>query len=580
VPFNYQGQTISQPGVIANMNNSGIASPANTNTRELVLVGSAGGGQPKTVLSFSDPVTAQNVLQSGEGLTAVLRALSPSTDPNRSPGTVKFVRVDPAIQSTYNVLSTATTVIALTSVGYGDYTKRITTQVLAGSIQGLKATVTLDAVTLTKDNLYQAAISVQYTGAAVSGLTTVSNAAGAITGSAGPLGTETLQWTASFATYSTVQQLVNFINSQTGWVATILTSIPGSATANALDDATAQACKASAFTVTATLQAVINWYNTTNIVTAVRPASVGLLPTVMAASAYLTGGTNGATTNADWSLAFSALQNSPMTRIIVPLTGLATIHAMGDTHCAYMSQSNVRKNRVQIVGGALGETVSAVLTRAQNLNSRRTSLIWPGIQDIDPITQVLTTYAPYMVAAQAGAILSSLPITNALTRQTLACKGLEGTLQSTLLLSDYDNLVNGGVMAIQFQQNSLGNAYRFVRSVMTWLQDTNLVNVELSCVANEDYVTIQVGDVVDALVGQPGSPIGMAMVKSAIDSKLRILYDQGAIVGNTVSDAFNDIQASLTNGVVLSSYNATIPAPMNFFGITTNFSLYSSQRTS
>ncbi|UOF90774.1 hypothetical protein LSG31_00380 [Fodinisporobacter ferrooxydans] len=578
MPWTYAGETLSQPGVIAAIDNTGISTPANTNTRELVLVGSAGGGQPKTVLTFTDPATAQNVLQSGTGLTAVLRALNPSDDPTVSPGIVKFVRIDPATQSSYNVVNGATTVIQLESVGYGSYTDRITTQITAGSIQGLKANVTLDNTSLTQDNLYQAAFSVQYTGSQASGLVTVSNASGYIEGLAGPAGTETVQWTANFSTYTTIQQVINYINSQTGWTASLISANPNGPSANALDDASSQACKATAYTVTAILQAVINFYNGTNLVTATRPNSVGLLPSTMTAPAYLTGGTNGTPTNTDWSDAFLALQNEGLARIIVPLTDQSTIHAMGDSHCAYMSQPNIRKNRVQFAGGLAGETVSQVLTRAQNLNSRRTTLVWPGIQDVDPITFQLTTYAPYYVAAQAAAIFSSLPIVQALTRQSLKCKGLEGTLQSTLQSSDYDNLVNGGVCAIQFQQNSLGNAYRFVRSVTTWLQDTNLVNVEISCVANEDYVSIAVGDTVDALIGTPGTPVGVGRVMSAIDGTLRSLYEEGAVVGDKISDAYGNIVVKLNQGAVTSTYNATIPAPINFAGLTTKFSLYSTTK--
>lgn len=574
--WSYGGQTISQPGVIVQSDNSGISAPANTNTRELVLIGKSGGGKPKTVLSFSDPTAARNVLQSGEGLTAVLRAMNPSTDPARTPGTVKFVRVDPAEQSIYNVLNSATTVAALASTGYGLYTKQISTQVQTGTLRGLKGTVTLGTTALSQDNIYQSLLTIQYTGSDASALTTVSNSAGSITGSSGALASETLKWTASFATYTTVQQLINYINAQAGWLAVITTASPNSASTDALDDQAATACKTTAATVTGTLQALINWYNTTGIVTAARGTNTGLLPTAMSAPAYMTGGTNGTTTNDDWAAAYTALQNEPLARILVPITGAAAIHAMGDAHCKYMSQSNIRNDRVQIIGGVAGETPTQALARAQALNSRRTELIWPGIQDVDPITFALTTYPPYMVAAQAAAILSSLAITNAMTRQAISCKGLEGNLQSTLNKSDYDSLVDGGVTAIKFFQNSQGNAFRFVRSVTTWLQDTNLVNVEISVVCNEDYVNIMVGDAVDALIGQDGSPIGAGNVNAAIDATCRRLFNDKIIVGDTLAQAYNNIQVQLSNGIFTASYNATIPAPMNFGGITTKFGLYSS----
>ncbi|KIL42078.1 hypothetical protein SD70_02525 [Gordoniibacillus kamchatkensis] len=577
MPWTYGGQTISQPGTIVVADNSGISAPPNTNIRELVLIGSSGGGKPKTVLTITDPTQAQQLLVSGQGLTAVLRALRPSTDDNRTPGVVKFVRVDPALQSTYNLVNGATTVVTLTSVDYGDYTKQISTQVQAGSIQGLKATITpAGGVPITQDNIYQSLISVQYTGAAASGLLTVSNASNQMQGLSGASGSETVQWTASFATYTTVQQLINYINSQPGWTASLLTANPNSATANGMDDATAVPCKASAATITGTLQSLVNWYNSTGIVTATRTANTGLLPSTMSAPAYFTGGSNGTITNTDWSDAYKALQNESAARIITPISGDSSIHAMGDAHCALMSDPKTRKNRVQIVGGVKGETVSQVLARAQLLNSRRTTLVWPGIQDIDPFTLTLTTYDPYIAAAQAAGILSSMKITNALTRQVIACKGLEGTLQQTLLDSDYDNLTDNGVMAIKFFSNTQGNAFRFVRSVTTWLQDKKLVNVEISCVCTEDYVNIRVGDAVDALIGQDGAPVTVGMVSSAIDSQCRQLFEEQVLVGDTLAESYGNIQVNLSQGAVTSSFNATIPAPLNFAGITTKFGLYSS----
>lgn len=575
MPWTYKGNTISQPGIIGVIDNSGVSNVVDTNNRDIVIIGSAGGGAPKVVQTFYDTDTAISTLQSGEGLTAVLRALRPAKDTTVSPGRVNFIRVDPAIQSTYNVVNGATTLLQLTTVGYGDYTKQTNVQVKAGSVQGLQASIVQGTQSYTQDNIYAGAITVQYLGASASGVVTVSNSGGTITGLAGTSGSETQQWQASFATYSTIQTLVNYINSQAGWSATILSNATG-ATANYFDDATAQSCKATAFTVTANLDALKNFFNNTGLVTAVRPASIGLSPTVMTVPAYFTGGSNGTVTNTDWTNTLSALQNSGLVRIVVALTSSATIHAMVDAHCALMSSSTNNKNRVQIAGGALSETVTATVARAQALNSRRTSLVYPGIQDIDPITNTLTTYAPYMVAAQAGAMLSASAITQALTHQEIAAKGLEGSYQTTLQNLDYDALTNAGVMAIKFKQSQLvGNSYIFVRSVTTWLQDTKLVNQELSMVCNEDYVDLVVAQAInDYLVGRSGSPVGIGQIVSTIDGALRNCYEEGSIVGDDIKSAYGNITVNLSQGAVTGGYIATIPAPMNFFGITAGFKIY------
>jgi hypothetical protein len=576
MPWNYKGTTISQPGTVSVIDNSGIKNVADSNQRELILIGSAGGGVPKQVMTFYDLDTAINTLVSGTGLTAVARALRPSADPAVVPGKVSFVRVDAATQSAYNVLNGATTVLQLQSIMYGTPANNISVLVKAGSTQGLQASVVQGNLSASQDNIFASAISVQYLGASASGLVNVSNASNNIQGKSGALGSESVNWTADFGTYATVKDLVNFINAQAGWSATITNAPISGPTANYFDDVTNQACKATPYVVTANLDALKTFFNNSGIVTATRPNAIGLQPTAMTASAYLTGGTTTAPTNTDWSSALTALQNYLPAKIVVALTDSATVHAMVDAHCQNMSLPNVLKNRVQLAGGLNGETVTAQVNRAQALNSRRTTLVYPGIQDIDPLTQNLTTYHPYMVAAQTGGILSSLGITQSLTHQTLSAKGLEGSLQYTLQDTDYNTLVNAGVMPIKYRQSqNLGNGFIFVRSVTTWLQDQKLPNVELSMVCNEDYVDLKVANAInDYLVGNPGSPAGVGQVLSTIDGVLRNCYEEGSIVGDTLKDSYGNITVNLAQGVVTGGYTATIPAPMNFFGITASFQIY------
>lgn len=578
MPWSYKGNTISQPGVIGVIDNSGVSNVVNTNERELVIVGQAAGGVPKKVTMFSSADDAKATLISGEGLTAVLRAMTPAADDQIGPGTVGFVRVDPAIQATYALKNSSTTVLNLKTTGYGLQMNQTNVQVKAGSVQGVKATLQQLSLSFTKDNIYSAAISIQYTGSDNSGLVAVSNSGGTIIGKSGPSGSETTAWTADFATYTTVQALVNYINSQTGWVATIKSANPTHASANYFDDtASDQACKASAYVVTANLDALNTYLNNTGIITSTRPSGVGLTPTAMTSPAYFTGGTDGTTANQDWTDALAALQNRASARIIVVATGDASIHAAADAHCAAMSLPNVLKNRVQIAGGALSENVAAVITRAANLASRRTSLVWPGIQDADPLTGDMTTFAPYIVAAQTAGMLSGSPITRALTHQALKAKGLEGTLQDTLKTSDYDALTEAGVNAIKFNQSQLaGSSYIFVRSVTTWLQDQKLVNMELSMVCNEDQIDLRVANAInDFLVGQSGSPVGVGQVIAVIDGELRRSFEDGSIVGDDIKQSYGNITVNLAgDGTVTGGYSATIPAPMNFFGITAGFKIY------
>jgi len=340
------------------------------------------------------------------------------------------------------------------------------------------------------------------------------------------------------------------------------------------------ACKATPAISTATLQALINWYNTTPVVTATRATLAGAIPSVMTTPSYLSGGSDGTTTNTDWANAFSALQNVPQARVIVPVTADASVHAMAATHNNYMSDPTVRNNRVGIVGGVAGETVTQVGVRSSNLNSRRMSLVYPGIQDMDVVTGNLTTFDPYLITGQLAANFASLKITSALTRKPITAKGLEGTLQSTLQKSDYDNLETLGVMAIKFFYNNSGSYFGVVRSLTTWQADENLDNIELSMVCNEDYVMMKVGDAQAALIGDDGSPTGAGQMQAAADSALREAATEGAIVGDANMPAFSNVVSILTGQSIITTYNATIPAPMNFAALSGSFSVYSTVKAS
>lgn len=572
--FTYNGSTLNQPGTIVTSQSQGMSQPSG-NARLVVLLGvSGGGGQPKTLQYLNGKQDAVNKLLNGPLQTSALRSFK---DGNPS---VAYMRVNPALQSTGTLQDVGVNTLAnIKSEDYGVYTKRVSYQIQTATTQGLKATVALDGTTYSQDNIYQAALSIAYSGADASALVKVTNVSHQMTGSSGAASAEALKWTADFTVYTTLAQLAAFINSQTGWVCTILSASTKGPSQDALDDTVTAGvqAKTGTATITATLGALITWLNNTPLITATRVSGIGTLPVVNATPVYLTSGTDGTSTNTDWSAALTALQNVPQARVVVVATGDASIHAMVDTHCKYVSDPTVRQNRVQIAGGIAGEAVSATLVRSQGLNSRRTSLVWPGIQDNDDITGLVTTYDPFHLAAQAAGNLASQVVTTALTRKAVTCIGLENNLQSTLQKSDYDQLCTNGVMALKFIQNDSGNAFRWVRSITTWMQDTALDNLELSMVCTEDYVTLAVGSAIDALVGSTGGPIGSGQVSSTVDTALRKLADpsQAVLVGDANMKPYDNVVATLQGQQITVTFTATIPAPMNFFGVTMTFRAYS-----
>lgn len=114
--------------------------------------------------------------------------------------------------------------------------------------------------------------------------------------------------------------------------------------------------------------------------------------------------------------------------------------------------SEARKERIAVVGGKAGETVTALVQRAEGLNCERVVLVAPGMGG--------NSGGAGCAAAVAGAIAGTtdpaLPLGGA---QLYGLDGLECSYDD----SDIDELVRGGVTALE----TLAGSYYVVRGVTT-----------------------------------------------------------------------------------------------------------------
>jgi hypothetical protein len=245
------------------------------------------------------------------------------------------------------------------------------------------------------------------------------------------------------------------------------------------------------------------------------------------------------------------------------MTGTAAIHTMIDTHCSTESGPGGAGERRQIAGGVQAETVAQAIARAAALNSPRTCLIYPGIEDFDVDGVQALRDCFYGAARMAGAALGA-GIGEPLTNKTLRLQGLESKLtdaEQTLLLQ-------GGVVPLEFKENK---GYRIVQSKTTWLGDTKYNNVELSTGMAADEVVFQVREALERqLVGQKNSPTLIAQAISITESVLIEMERNGIIVGDrtTGTPSYRNIQASASGDVVNVSFEMSPAIPANFILIT------------
>lgn len=562
----YNGRLWISPATMSRIDDTAMANRNLTVGNILAVLGTSEGGEPNAAISFGDPSEAISTLRSGALLDAVLAAFNPSNETD-GPSEVIALRVNPAVQASVNLLDASSNqVIQLKSQDYGLYTNQVKVKVEAGSITGKKVTTQLGSAYFVGDNLARTVMTVRYSGAQASGTLTVNNSTVTLQA---PTGTTVA--TIDLATYNTVQKLADRINAVASFSAVVTSGQADTATLNALDTVTSQDVKTADYSVKADLQAVIDWINSTSegFCTAVRPAGAGAPPAVIAFT-YLSGGSDGVTTNAEWTNAFTVLQAEDV-QWVVPASSDPSLHAMADAHCQFMSSVG-RKERRSICGTALSTTDSAAITAAKALNSDRTSLVHLGHYEYDR-SGVLTLYAPYITAARVAGGFAGVNPGTPLTNKTIVARGLERKLRNP---TDTDDLILGGVLCLE----DTPQGFKVVKSISTWLQNRNYNRVEVSCGVAADYVARNVREAVDVLRGAKGDPRALTRAVGLTESTLRELAKPepagpGVIVGDENSPAYRNIRARLEGDVMAIEFECSPVIPINYIPVTISIVPYS-----
>lgn len=551
----FNGRLLVSPTVASVVDDSALANRNLSVGNVVALVGRSEGGQPATALRFGSPSQAAEVLRSGELLDAVVKAFDPSAQTG-GPAEVIAVRVNPAVRASLDLLNASSAaVVSLVATDYGLWTNQIKVKVEAASTAGRKLTTQVGNDYFSEDNVGRRALQVQYTGAQASAQLTIN---GTTLTLAAPTGTTVA--TVDLATYPTVQQVVDRINAVSGFVASVLDGNGATPSLQGLDFVTAQDVKTAPYVVRADLQAIVDWFNSVGegFVTATRPANVGTLPAVLPFT-YLAGGSDGSVTNTEWAAAFTALQSVDV-QWVVPISSDASIHAMADSHVAFMSTAG-RMERRAIVGTAAGTTDAAAVDAAKALNSDRTSLVHLGYYDFDA-TGRLVLRPPYMLAALLAGMFSGVNPGTALTNKTIKVRGLERKLRNP---TDTDVLINGGVLAVE----DTPQGYKVVKSISTWLTNDNYNRVEVSTGVALDFVARNVRLALDVLRGEKGNALTLSRAKSIVQGTLSELARQepqgpGVLAGNEDNPAFRNIAVSLEGDVMRVEFQCSPVVPVNY----------------
>lgn len=562
MPVFFNGQLLVTPTSASVVNDDAMLNRNLSLSGVAAFLGRSAGGKPKTILRFGSPEEALEELVDGELLDAVLKAFDPSNQ-TAGPAEVIAIRVQPATQATGIVKDAqGDDVINLKSQNFGLRENMLRWKIEPGTLSGFRMTTMRGTSYYSADNVGYANFSVHYTGDADTATITIA----ATTVTLAVEGQSDV--VIDLVQFSTVQDLVDRMNSVDGFEAEVLDGNYVRPALMGLDFVTAQDVKTAAFTVRGDLQAVVDWFNSARegYITAERVSTAGTKPAV-ADWKFLNGGTDGNTTFGDWADAFEALQTVDV-GWLTPVTGDPAVHAMADTHVQFMSNQGRRERRA-ICGMDLSTSKEEAKNSAKALNSDRTSLLYQGHYDYDRKGK-LRLYPAYISAARVAGAFSGVNPGTPLTNKHFKCFGLEFDLRNP---TDTDELINAGIFCLE----NTDAGYKIVKSISTWLINDNYNRVEQSTGAALDYTVRSVRQALHALIGEKSQPLVLSRARSITESTLTELsraepQGPGIIVGDQNSPAFRNIQVALDVDVLRVQFECSPAIPLNYV-LTTVFAV-------
>lgn len=524
-----------------------------------VIIGDSKGGEPRKLIFFSSPSEARAILLSGSLLEGVLHAFDPGND--YVPQRIGVMRVNDGARATASLLSAVTTMIELTAWDWGLHGNQVKRKFEAGTAAGSHK-VTMQHGTNpveTFDNISKQSLSVQYIGAGTAatmqvdatGITTAVDAVADLD--------------IPFASFPTIEDIVNYINDQADYQAVLLTG-DGTESALELDHYTGADIKADAFVVKSDLQAIIETFlRSSYIGTAAYPAAgtSRKVPDYDAGWVYFTGGTNGTADATAYTNALVTLEGEDV-QIVGTTSTDAAIHLLIKDHCQRMSAVEGRKERMAWVGGAYGETVSATQARAVQLNSDLVNLAYPGFKAYNPINPALGVKdcTAAMYACKLLGMEVAVAVNEPVTNKQISVLSWGKVLKK----SEIEALIQSGVTVGAKSDDGL---LVTVRGVTTF-QGNTLQRNERSMVREAQYMARDFRAAMRGDIGRPQTSVDSGTIRSVLITKGVEWNNLGLIVKSQANALIWGITIREVGDAVFVEYHTYLTAPRNFIFGTAN----------
>lgn len=466
------------PGVYPIINTDATEGAGFASDRNVCYVGEAYAGQGQKLLSFNDEIEAKRVLLGGDLYNKIYKGFNCS--PDFRPPVLYAMQPGENVQGTMYLKDSLTNnVIKLYTALYGSAANGVSVIVGDGTLAGSKK-ITIRNGTVDQeiiDNiLYQA-----FTLTTSKGTTTAT-----VTIDETSLVTEidsVEDLNISFTDYPTLKRLVDFINAQTGYTATLVGD-PEMMCEN-LDHFTASSIKSpTTLTVTANIQYTIDLLNQNSVllekaelasgVTTVRSQLANMTET------FFTGGDTPTVTTTDWDDMLTALEKEDIQGVVC-CDDSQTIILKVQAFINKMWGQNYRKFPIAFAGSDLTDTDSEKKDFAKLLNDKSVNLCGANHYDLDEFGREVEM-SGVDLAAKCGGIMASTDIVEPLTFKRIRATRIKTELSPTA----QEEFIQAGI--IMLKKSDVDGEIEILRSITTYQSDNLQLN-EYSIVRTEGWMS-------------------------------------------------------------------------------------------
>lgn len=469
-------------------------------------------------------------------------------------------------------------VMTLTSKDYGVHTNKISAQISdsgGGKMIELIFNDSIRRIIETSPVLGATAeFTLVYNGNATTAVMTVSATQIVVT-LAGDQTDDSEDLTVPFTTYTTLQEVIDYVNAQTGYAAVAVTNNPFVFAPGDLDYVTSVNVKTTPYSAYAKLYRVIQWVNENSIlVDAARETNGPTAPTAIG-PVLLTGGTRGTSNNTKWQNALDALGTQRVNEVVplmsrdLSLLGqgstatFATVAAATDAHVAFFSSTKGKSERQAYIGMKGNKT--QVQAQSGILNSFHTCLSCQKPTVIDA-TNNLRELEEYAFAVIQAGLRAGAELAEPLTWKYMRISDL--TQDASWNPRDHgDEMILAGVLIGEKVDRK---GFRIMKGITTFTREDNDAYTEESIVmgwknAAYEYRTY----LEDLFTGRRVTVDNIGAVRQQAEAKLSELRKAGQITDSVLPDgtrvlAFRNLSIQTDGDKVYTSVVMSPTPGINF----------------